>query len=162
LGSSSSTIQSTAPEEDAPAAPARRLLLFSVGGRVFGSELEVVREIIPCRSATRLPGAPAYVAGLINLRGTLVTVVDLGLRLGGAAVDRETGSIVIVEHGAKLAGLAVDEVSDVQSLDAADLEAAAGSEGDGGIVRGVGRAGGETVVVLDVRPRRGRTNRGTR
>ena len=156
MGSSSSTTQAQAPEgyasdADAPETPARRLLIFGVGGRVYGTEIEVVREVIPVRSPTRIPGAPPFVAGIVNLRGSLVTVVDLGLRLGGSAVDRETGSIVIVEHDGRVAGLAVDDVSDVQPLDGGELEPVAGADGHGGIVSGVGRAGGAMVVVLDAR-----------
>ena len=60
----------------------RRLLLFVVSGRVYACAIEPVREIIPVRKATRLPGAPEYVCGLINLRGAIVPIVDLRCRFG--------------------------------------------------------------------------------
>ena len=124
-----------------------RMLLFGVGGRVYGCEIEVVREIVPFRRCTRLPGAPPFVCGLTNLRGTLVTVLDMGLRLGGAAVNRTDGSVVLVEYGQKVVGLGVDEVRDVQSVTGGGDGAP--SDG-GGVVRGVGRAGETVVVLLDV------------
>jgi len=125
-------------------------LLFGVGGRVYGCDIARVREIIPARTPTRLPGAPACVTGLINLRGTVVTVVDLGLQLGGEAVDRAAGSIVLVEHGARVAGVAVDDVRDVQPFDPADVDPLAAPESAGGFVRGVVRGALGAVVVLDV------------
>ena len=60
---------------------AARTLLFRVAGKTYGCDIDAVREIIPYRRATRLPGAPSFVQGLINLRGTIVTVLDLGTRL---------------------------------------------------------------------------------
>jgi purine-binding chemotaxis protein CheW len=103
---------------------------------------------VPYRPATRLPGAPNYVCGLINLRGTIVTVLDLGLRVGGKTVDRDGGSIILVENGSKLVGLAVDEVRDVQPVSEEQVESAEESDG---MVRGLARLGDVVVVLLDVR-----------
>lgn len=156
------------------AAAARRLLLFAVHGRLYGCHIDAVREIIPFRPCTRLPGAPRFVCGLINLRGTIVTVLDLGVRLGGEAVNRAEGSIVLVEHGTKVVGLGVDELRDVQVVpyeplassaattagaddaSGAEVPAAAGAAGevarpDAGVMLGLGSLGSEVVVVLDVR-----------
>lgn len=151
---------------------ARRLLLFAAGGRIYGSDIGVIREIVPFRRCTRLPGAPPFVCGLINLRGTLVTVVDLAVRLAGGrsgddtpsaaadATSREGGSVVLVEYGSKVVGLAVDQVRDVQAVASAELEAVSVAAGDaassdsarGGVAvyHGSGQLDGEVVVVLDV------------
>ncbi|MEO7455174.1 MAG: chemotaxis protein CheW, partial [Gemmatimonadaceae bacterium] len=75
-----------------------------------------MREIIPYRRATRLPGAPAYVQGLINLRGTIVTVMDLGVRLDPERAPVREGSIILATYGTRVAGVAVDEVMDVQTI----------------------------------------------
>jgi purine-binding chemotaxis protein CheW len=153
-----------APAPGAGAA-VRRLLLFAVRGRLYGCHIEAVREIVPFRPCTRLPGAPPYVCGLINLRGTIVTVLDLGVRLGGEAVDRSEGSIILVEHGSRVTGLGVDELRDVHHVDyepsaantaASPAVTATGAElsrdgGPGaGFILGLGHVGGEVVVVLDV------------
>lgn len=130
-----------------PAQAPRRVLLFSVGGRTYGCDIEVVREIVPFRRPTRLPGAPDYILGLVNLRGTIIPVLHLGLRLAaGAATDVE-GSIVLVEDGGRTLGIAVDEVMDVQPLPAERVQQA-GAASEDGIVVGVGHLEGDTVVIL--------------
>lgn len=137
-----------------PQATGERILLFSVGDRVYGCPVEAVREIVPSRRTTRLPGAPAYVRGLMNLRGLILTIIDLGLRLGESAPAREDGSTVLIEHRQRLMGIAVDEVMDVQPLATDALEqpsAPGGAEKNAGIVRGLGHLGdGRVVILLDV------------
>ena len=140
---------STATPTDAPAGPTLRLLLFAVAGTVYGCDIGAVREIVPIRHATRLPGAPGYVRGLINLRGAIVTVIDLAARLAGASAAPE-GSVVLAEHGNKQVGLAVDEVRDVQMLAPERFELASGDVARGGIVRGLGHLDDGVVIVLDV------------
>ena len=124
--------------------------MFRLASRTYGIDLGVVREIIPCRSATRLPGAPPYVAGLINVRGAIITVVDLGARLDGESSARADGSIILVEQGARVVGLAVDEVLDVQRLAADRLEEQPDDAAGAGAVRALGRLGEGVVIVIDV------------
>ncbi len=130
---------------------AARTLLFRVAGRVYGCDIDAVREIIPWRRATRLPGAPPYVQGLINLRGTIVTVLDLGTRLDAARplMADAGGSIVLAEHGTRVVGVAVDEVLDVQVIAEERIEQAAGDT-RGGMVRGLGHLGDDVVVLIDI------------
>jgi purine-binding chemotaxis protein CheW len=134
---------------DAPRLASLRLLLFAVGGTVYGCDIGSVREIVPIRQATRLPGAPSYVLGLINLRGAIVTVIDLAARLAGSTVATH-GSVVLAEHGNKHVGIAVDEVRDVEVLSPDRFEPAAGDVARGGIVSGLGHLDGGVVIVLDV------------
>ena len=123
------------------------MLLFGLGEQTYGCDIATVREIIPRRATTRLPGAPAFVCGLINLRGTIVTVLDLGRRLGRDAA-KEDGSIILAEVGAKLVGIAVDDVMDVRPLTEDELESATADDARGGVVRGMGRLNDERVVIL--------------
>jgi purine-binding chemotaxis protein CheW len=158
------SFETTIPD---PAVSARTLL-FRVAGSVYGCDIDRVREIVPHRRASRLPGAPPYVQGLINLRGTIVTVLDLGVRLASSgAAGRRDGradehiegegdvgsasgrSIILVEHGSRVVGAAVDEVMDVQAIDVEPVEAGSG-EARGGLVRGLGRLEGDVVVLLDM------------
>jgi purine-binding chemotaxis protein CheW len=132
-----------------PKAATLRLLLFAVAGTVYGCDIGDVREIVPIRHATRLPGAPPYVRGLVNLRGAIVTVIDLAARLAGSVAAPE-GSVVLAEHGSKQVGLAVDEVRDVQMLAPDRFEQATGDVARGGIVRGLGHLDVGVVIVLDV------------
>jgi purine-binding chemotaxis protein CheW len=126
-----------------------RLLLFAVAGTVYGCDIAAVREIVPLRHATRLPGAPAYVRGLFNLRGAIVTVIDLANRLAGAAAAPD-GSVVLAQYGTKQVGLAVDEVRDVQILSPERFELASGDLARGGVVRGLGHLDDGVVIVLDI------------
>jgi purine-binding chemotaxis protein CheW len=128
---------------------AARTLLFRVAGNVYGCDIDAVREIITYRRATRLPGAPPYVQGLINLRGTIVTMLDLGARLDRTRpqVRDGGGSIILVEHGTRVVGVAVDEVMDVQAIAEEPVDAGTGDT-RGGLVRGLGHLEGDQVVVL--------------
>jgi purine-binding chemotaxis protein CheW len=127
----------------------QRLLLFAVAGTVYGCDIGAVREIVPFRRATRLPGAPPYVRGLFNLRGAIVTVIDLAARLAGSTAA-DDGSVVMAQFGSKSVGLAVDEVRDVEILPPERFEPASGDVARGGIVRGLGHLDGGVVIVLEV------------
>ena len=107
-------------EFDSPAAlssSARaRVLLFSLAGRVHCSGIGSIREIIPLTPVTPLPGSPAHVRGLINLRGTIVTVLDATMSEYGVPSSAPTASILLVERGTRTAGVVVDEVHDIGLL----------------------------------------------
>lgn len=125
-----------------------RTLVFRVGERVYGCDIAAVREIVPWRPATRLPGAPGHVQGLVNLRGILVTVLDLGRWMEPERAPARDGSIVIVETGGRQAGLAVDEMLDVQPLVPDALDDLTG--GREGVLRGLGRLDDMVVLLIDV------------
>src|SRR3954467_7360390 len=93
-----------APQPEA--AEPERMVLFIVGEHRFAVPIARIREIIPARAYTPLPGSGAHVCGLINLRGRIGTGVDRGARLNLPPASASPGhSIVIVEHRGKLAGL---------------------------------------------------------
>jgi purine-binding chemotaxis protein CheW len=131
-----------------PELTATPTLLFRVGASVFGCDTASVQEIIPQRPATRLPGAPRFVRGLINIRGTIVTVLDLAVRLGAADEPGPNGSFLLVRHRDRIVGLSVDEVADVRPLEVDRGDAAVASSGN--IVRGVASVDDTPVVVLDL------------
>jgi purine-binding chemotaxis protein CheW len=125
-----------------------RTLLFRVAGKVYGCDIDAVREIIPYRRATRLPGAPPFVQGLINLRGTIVTVLDLGARIDPARPPVRDGSIILATHGTRVVGVAVDEVMDVQGISEEHVEAHGGARD--ALIRGLGHLESDVVVLLDI------------
>ena len=125
-------------------------MLFRLGDRLYGIDLEAVREILPVRRATRVPGAPAYIAGLINVRGTIVTVLDLGSRLDGNSSLAADGSVILVEHRQKLVGIAVSEVNDVMALPAEAIEHATDRDGGDASIVGLGRMDDKVVIILDI------------
>ncbi len=128
---------------------------------VCAAEVDQVREILPRLPTTRIPGAPAVVAGLVNVRGTLVTVVEGWRALGQpepaapSPGQGQEGSTVLLEVGERrrLAGFTVDEVMDMLAVGAATLEERTGgglAGVDPTLVRAVGRRGDQLFVVLDV------------
>jgi purine-binding chemotaxis protein CheW len=101
-----------------------QLSTFSVDGHLFGAEVAVVQEVIRYQPMTRVPLAPAALAGLINLRGQVITAVDLRRRLGFP--DRAAGELpmdVIVRTRGGLVSLLVDRIGDVVEVDEATFEA---------------------------------------
>ena len=101
------------PTESAIGAEGLRYLLAQAAGQRVAFPLEVVREIIPPQAMTRLPGAGAWVLGLLNLRGLVLTVVDLTVRFGGEV--GESPSIVVVEVDGRTFGVQVEKVSAVSN-----------------------------------------------
>lgn len=136
--------------DTAPDIAPRQLLLFKLADRTGGIELEIVREILPPSPATRLPGAPPYVRGLINVRGTVITVIDLVARLFGRPA-RPDGPVMLIEHQNRLIGVAVDEVIEVQPLPADGWQTPIGDLLPGGIVYAMGEIDSHTVLLLDIR-----------
>jgi purine-binding chemotaxis protein CheW len=138
----------------AEVAALERMVLFVVGEHRFGVPIDRIREIIPLRPYTPMPGAEAFVCGLINLRGRIVTVVDLGARLGLAPASHHPDhSIVIVEHRGRLVGLAVQDVARIVAVDPETLGESAGTlralQIDRAYLRGVGEADDEIFVAVD-------------
>jgi purine-binding chemotaxis protein CheW len=124
-------------------------LLFRVGERLFGCDIRDAQEIIPLRPMTRLPGAPPFVRGLINMRGTVVTVLDLGARIDPERGVSNDGSILLVRYRERLVGMVVEEVADVRVLDIEEPAATMGA-GANGIVKGVATLDDASVVILDL------------
>jgi len=126
-----------------------RLLLFRCGGQVMAVEAGVVREIVAADEPTRIPGAARAVRGLVNLRGTLVPVVDTADAVGLGAANGSARTLVVVERHAKLVGLAVDEVLDLLTVPGSAMDSSAGLPGvRPDLVRAVGSAGGHSFVQL--------------
>jgi purine-binding chemotaxis protein CheW len=123
--------------------------LVELRGGLYGIDSTAVREIVSVLDAARLPGAPAHVRGVVNLRGQLLTVVDVGHRLTGAAAATPEGSIVVVMAAERTLGLVVDDVHDVQEVAIVPTEREVLARADG-LLTGVGRLGDEVVLVIDI------------
>jgi purine-binding chemotaxis protein CheW len=130
-----------------------RLLIFRVGPLVCAAAADGVREILPRLPAIRIPGAPAAVAGLANVRGSLVTIVDGWRALNQPDPGAETGgSTVLLEVGTerRALGFTVDEVLDLMALSGEQLEQRESLPGlDAKLIRAAGRRNGQVFVVLD-------------
>ena len=135
--------------ETVPDAGGNRLLIVELRGGLYGIDSTLVREIVAVLEAARLPGAPAHVRGVVNLRGQLLTVVDLGHRLTNTPAATPDGSIVVVMAAERALGLIVDDVHDVQELQVVPTEREVLARADG-LLTGVGRLGSEVVLVIDI------------
>jgi purine-binding chemotaxis protein CheW len=126
------------------------MLLARAAGSWFGCPLADVREVLPLSAFARLPGAPPHVLGLLNVRGRLVTVMDLGRRLDASAAIGAGGYVLIVGAGERQAGCRVDAVARAVPMAELHPTSGAGNAAVGGIVMGVGEVDGEPVAVLDL------------
>lgn len=96
---------------------------FDVGGRVLAIDVGQVREVVRWQAATPLPNAPELIEGVIDLRGAVVPVVDLGRALGGEAIEPGLHArIVVTEVDGLVMGLAVAEALEVIPVDVDRLE----------------------------------------
>src|SRR5688572_18982786 len=132
-----------------PSAGGHRLLVLELGRGLYGIDSATVREVVTALDAARLPGAPAHVRGVVNLRGQLLTVVDLGHRLTGTPTPATEGTAVVISAADRVLGLLVEDVHDVQELQVVPTEREVLARADG-LLTGVGRLGDEVVLVVDV------------
>ena len=126
---------------------------FQVGRETYGVPITSLHEIVRVPEITVVPDAPVYLEGVINLRGKIVSVMDLRKRFGEKQVAlTKQNRILVVEHSGKLAGLIVDSASEVLKIPSADVEAAPSVFQEGGLncVSGLGKVNGRLVVLLDM------------
>ena len=130
-----------------------QVVRFMVGRESFGVEIGKVQEIVTVPEITRVPDTPDFIEGIINLRGKIVSVVDLRKRLKFDGAERnKKNRILVTELDGKVAGLIVDEVSEVFKLDPNSIEpppemvSAAGVE----YITGVAKVAENLIILLDL------------
>jgi purine-binding chemotaxis protein CheW len=149
--------KASAKSQIAHDATQRQYLMFSLDGETFAVAIGCVREIIEYPGLTSIPLAPAFIRGVINLRGAVVPVIDLSVRFGRAAtsVNRRTCVIIIEvrnEDQLHLLGVVVDGVTEVRDVDAGEVERQPefGSGLRSDFVAGMLRRDQGFVVILDI------------
>lgn len=101
----------------------RDYVTMSIGGQLFGIPVLKVQDVLGSQTITRVPLAPVEVAGSLNLRGRIVTAVDVRLRLGLPKRENDKAAMsVVVEHEGELYSLLVDSVGEVLSLETRDYQ----------------------------------------
>jgi purine-binding chemotaxis protein CheW len=132
---------------------AGQFLTFTLGDEEYGIDILKVQEIKGYSAVTRIPRAPAYVKGMINLRGTIVPVIDLRNKFGleAKACDQFTVIIVVLVRGRTL-GMIVDTVSDVLNIARTDVQAPPdfSSSIDTSFISGMGKSGNKLIILVDV------------
>ena len=130
-----------------------QLVTFGLGSEEFGVDIMRVQEIIRIPPITRVPKAPPYVEGVINLRGNVIPVISLRTRFGLEPVEEtDLSRIIVLQVEKKVYGIRVDAVTEVLRLAAASIEppptVALGM--DSQFIRGVGKIGERLLILLDL------------
>lgn len=126
---------------------------FRVGRETYGAPISSLHEIVRVPEITAVPDAPDYMEGVINLRGKIVSVIDLRKRFGEKNVaSGKRNRILVVEHNGRLSGLIVDSASEVLKIPSTDVEPAPAVFEEGGLhcVTGLGKYKGRLIVLLDM------------
>lgn len=142
-----------------------QFLTFIMAGEEYGVDILTVQEIRGWESVTPIPNAPPHVKGVINLRGTIVPIIDLRLRFGLENVSYGPMTVVIVmkvesARGKRIMGIVVDAVSDVYSLSMQDMRGAPdlGDHVNTSYIKGLVNVDTKMVILLDINELLGNDN----
>ncbi|MCH7939101.1 MAG: purine-binding chemotaxis protein CheW [Candidatus Marinimicrobia bacterium] len=142
---------STAAEDNA--ADIKQLVIFELAGGIYGLDIQSVREINRLIDVTPIPKAPDFVEGIINLRGTIIPVVDLAMRFGLETTARSKDTrIVVIESEGHTLGMKVDEVSEVLRIKTDEIDEAINMTTtgiDADFVEGVGKVDDRLILILN-------------
>ncbi len=130
------------------------LVGFRIGRETFAVPIELVHEIVRVPEITAVPDAPDFVEGVINLRGKIISIVDLRKRFGEAEIkSSKKNRILVAEVGNKMVGLIVDAASEVLKIPPADVEPPPNvfAEGELNYVTGVGKLNGRLIMLVDLK-----------
>jgi purine-binding chemotaxis protein CheW len=130
-----------------------QLVTFSIGEEEFGVDILKVQEIIRTMEITRVPKAPDFVEGVINLRGNVIPIIDLRKRFGLETRDHDKHTrIIVIEINNMIVGFVVDSVSEVLRIPANTVEppppVVAGLESE--YISGVGKLEDRLLILLDL------------
>jgi purine-binding chemotaxis protein CheW len=128
-------------------------LTFRLGGEEYGIDILKVQEIRSYEPPTRIANAPAFIKGVVNLRGVIVPIVDLRLRLGCENAEYSALTVVIVLNvKGRVVGAVVDSVSDVLELakDAIRPAPEMASAVDASFITGIGSVGERMLILMDI------------
>ncbi|AGW13488.1 MAG: chemotaxis protein CheW [Desulfovibrio sp.] len=130
-----------------------QLVTFSIGDEEFGVDILKVQEIIRTMEITKVPRAPEFVEGVINLRGKVIPILDLRRRFGLASREHDKHTrIIVIEINNMIVGFVVDSVSEVLRIPASTVEppppVVAGLESE--YISGVGKLEDRLLILLDL------------
>ncbi|MCD6727160.1 MAG: chemotaxis protein CheW [Solirubrobacteraceae bacterium] len=127
-------------------ASTRQLVVFSLGNEEYALPITQVHEIIRYTEPRSIAAESGWVRGVISLRGRIVPVYDLATRLGLPGGEQASGKIVIVETGSDMAGIVVDDVEEVITVDVAQIDDVPSS--DGGPIEAIAKIDDRLVILL--------------
>ena len=130
-----------------------QFLTFNLGEELYGVDILRVQEIKGYTAVTKIPNTPSYIKGVLNLRGTIVPIVELRTKFGMPTIEYTMFTvIVVVVVKDKVMGLVVDAVSDVLDIDKKDVQAPPnfGARINVSFMNGIGKSGDKLVTLLDI------------
>ncbi len=131
----------------------KRWVTFQLDKEMYGVNVMQVREVLRYSDIAPVPGAPAYVLGIINLRGNVVTVIDTRMRFGLPSADiTDSTRIMIIESEKQVIGILVDSVAEVVDLNSADIDDTpnVGTEESAKFICGVCNRENELLILIDL------------
>lgn len=133
--------------------PVLQWVTFHLAGETYGVNVMQVQEVLRYTEIAPVPGAPAYVLGIINLRGNVVTVIDTRHRFGLDPGDTTDNTrIVIIEAEKHVVGILVDSVAEVVYLRQSEIETApnVGNDDSAKFIQGVCHKNGELLILIEL------------
>jgi purine-binding chemotaxis protein CheW len=131
----------------------REVLVFVLGAEEYGVDILKVQEIRGYEKVTPIPSAPEYLKGVVNLRGTIVPVIDMRLKFGLANPKYDAFTVVVILRlASRVIGVVVDAVSDVVALGANEVKPAPqlGSVVDASFIAGLATQSDRMILLLDI------------
>ena len=132
---------------------AREYLTFRLSQEEYGIDILKVQEIRGYESPTRIANSPAFIKGVVNLRGTIVPIIDMRLKFNCSEAEYNSFTVVIILNlRNRIVGIVVDSVSDVLELPAESIKSAPDIESiiDAGCILGLGSVGDRMLILLDI------------
>lgn len=134
-----------------------QLFTFVLNEEVFALEINNIREVLEYTSITKIPNTPEIMKGIINLRGSVVPVIDMKLKFNMGETKRTVGTCIIIieiliDDRPTLIGALVDSVEEVLELSSDQIEPAPkiGAQFDSELIKGMGKHDGNFIIILDM------------
>ena len=132
-------------------------LTFRLGEEMFALDVSQVREILDVTTITKVPRSPAFMRGVINVRGSVVPVVDLSLKFGMEKIERTLDTRIVVmeislDGEITVIGALADAVHNVMEMETSQIEAAPkiGAKWNTEFIKGIGKHDDQFIIILDV------------
>lgn len=132
--------------------PSKQFLTFRIGAEEYGMDILKVQEIRSYEAPTRIAHSPSFVKGVVNLRGVIVPIMDMRIKLGSDAQYNGFTVVIVMNIGNRVLGMAVDSVSDVLELETEQIRPAPEISAaiDARHVTGLGKVGERILILLDI------------
>jgi purine-binding chemotaxis protein CheW len=134
-----------------------QFLAFKLEDEVFAFDISKVREVLEFDTVTKVPQTPEMMKGVINLRGSVVPVIDMRIKFGMGATEKTVNTVIIIieidlDGESTMIGALVDSVNEVMDLDTEHIEPppSIGTQLNTDFIRGMGKQDGQFIIILDI------------